>query len=174
MNRVRDAFGTAFQRLDRFQQLPVASPWLFAALTTVPVLVAYLVVTVIAVPLPDLVAVSLAMQPRLGVGTDRVVLTLSVRNSGGSAVPESVARYYLQPHPSIGEDGPFLGQQPLGALSPGQVATVSTTVVVPRSVVAGSYTVLACVAPTIPTAERNVRNNCQRSAPFEIASNEAR
>ena len=173
MGRVRDGFGAVSRGLVTAGRVLVASPRLFAALTIAPVLVAYVVVTAIAVPLPDLVVDRLTTQPRLGGRTDRVVLTLTVRNGGGSAVPASVAYYYLQRRPSTGSFGQSLGQQRLGVLSPGQSATTAPTFVLPRSVTPGSYRLLACVAPAVPTSERNVRNNCRTSAPFQITKNDA-
>lgn len=172
-DRVRHAFGSVDRRLDKLQHLPDISPRLFAALTILPVLVTYIVVAVATIPLPDIVAARLATQPPSTVVTDDVVLTLSIQNRGGSPVPGAVARYYLKPLSSGGGTDKFVGQKRLGILSPGDVTTVSKTIVLPNSVAPGTYTVRACVAPTVPTAEKNIRNNCQQSAPFQIASNQA-
>jgi hypothetical protein len=172
--RAQPGWGAVFRRLGELRRLPTASPWLFAVLTIVPVLLAYVVVTAITVPLPDLVALSLATQPPPAVGADRVALTFAIENRGGSAVPAAVARYYLQPGSAATVDGSPLVEQPVGALSPGQVATVSTTLVLPRSLARGSYRVVACVAAVVPVQERNVRNNCQASAPLEVIPDASR
>ena len=170
-NWLRRAFGSANHRMRRLQRLADTLPRLFAAITIVPVFAAFVVVAVTTIPLPDLVAARLAMQPRPGQGTDGVVLTLAIQNRGGSSVSRSVARYYLVPYSSDGGTDQFLGQQHLGILSPGDVATVSKTIALPDSVAPGTYIVRACVAPMVPTTEQSLRNNCQQSAPFQIRPN---
>jgi hypothetical protein len=109
-----------------------------------------------ATPNPDLTVSALSWTPANPVASDAITVDATVRNTGSAASPATTLDVSLA--------GVVAGSAPVGALAPGDSATVSIDV---GSRSPGSYSVSALVDPNDTIAEEDNDNN-SRTAPSPL------
>ena len=113
---------------------------------------------------PDLVGTSVSQPPAVLVLTEKLQITDTVTNNGGSA-PSSRTRYYLSADRTQGVgDFRLGGARLVPALTAGQSNTGTARATVSRTTKPGIYFLLACADDLKAVAESNELNNCSSSA----------
>jgi subtilisin family serine protease len=93
-------------------------------------------------------------------------VTDTTRNQGTAASGASATRFYVSSNSTLSADDVPLGLRIVPPLSPGAASTATTTLLLPSTLVAGTYSVIARAdadADVVETNENN--NNASRSLP---------
>ncbi len=113
----------------------------------------------VQVAVPDLVEGSVGVAGSMMPG-GRVQVSDTVTNQGAGAAGGSFVRYYLSTGTSKTGAWLLTGSRYIASVAPGGSASGSVSVTVPRTVLAGSYNLLACADDLLAVPETNETNNC--------------
>ena len=122
-------------------------------------------VSVLQVTRPDLVVSEMSLAAPSVTRGRPVSVTTTVQNQGGAAAGLSMTRHYLS-RVAV-RDGTarlLMGNLRVKSLGPGASAVGTATVIIPTTVQAGSYFLLACADDSRRVAESDETNNCRASA----------
>ncbi|MBY0496543.1 MAG: S8 family serine peptidase [Cyanobacteria bacterium] len=114
-------------------------------------------------PAPDLTISALTV-PALGTPGTAIVANSTTRNQGAGMALNSLTGFYLSLNSAISPDDVFLGEQPIGVLTPGGQAPLATSLAIPASVAPGSYYVIGKADWNAAIVETNDTNNHKPSS----------
>ncbi len=119
------------------------------------------VIGIAASRLPDLRVSDLQNLPAAARPGNPLPVTITVSNTGKSTASASTARFYLRRVPTLTSDRILLaGDQPIPGLAPNESTVANASLLVPSTVPAGEYVLIACADDLQVVVESNRNNNC--------------
>ena len=115
-------------------------------------------------PFPDLLTTAVSVTASSAPPGGKVTTTFTIQNQGETRAPATTARIYLR----LGMQRAFVGQVPVGALTPFQSLSSTISFMVPKTTAAGFATVEVCGNDPIAVVEEGSTNNCRNSAALRI------
>lgn len=144
--------------LPLYRRLPILLALLLAAAGPVTAATAP---AATAAALPDLTVTAVSLSKSTVVRGTSLTIRDTTKNVGAARAGSSYTRYYLSTDRRLGSTDRVLGTRAAPILRPGVLSRGSRTVVVPRTVTARGYYVLACADATKRVRESREGNNCR-------------
>ena len=118
---------------------------------------------------PDLV-VSALTAPATAAAGEAMLVSDTTKNQGAGAAPISGTAFYLSTNGTWDAGDALVGSRPVSALAAGGTEVASTSLMIPPSIVAGSYYILAKADANASVAESLETNNVRASGVVRIGA----